>query len=155
MGNGEWYSEKTEYLDSGHEQTIVTSSLGDNWSQIDTRISNNTVITDGDMFILGQLYTDMYVVSISGSLSGVAVDNTGAPVIVSSGTFNEILYKETSAGISSFMLLEDEAEEFLISIQEQQGIYGTIALDENSNWIYTLDNTNPNTIALSSDQTAF
>jgi VCBS repeat-containing protein len=56
-----------------------------------------------------------------------------------------------SYGVDS---VADEAAGVVITIQEQLGTYGTLALDKNANWTYTLDNTDSDTIGLAIGETA-
>ncbi len=52
------------------------------------------------------------------------------------------------------MVVDSVADEVIITIQEQLGTYGTLALDKNANWTYTLDNTDSDTIGLVTGETA-
>jgi VCBS repeat-containing protein len=58
----------------------------------------------------------------------------------------------TEYGIDSVLSLE--VNSLLYQIQDQQGIYGSLKLDEQINWTYTLDENDPDTLALTSGQVA-
>ena len=165
LANGEWWRDVTVVDGNGVTTSHYTSSLGDDHSDIETRQPDGTGTesTTGDIFHYGQLYTNVSAIDerdssgITTSVSGTATSADGEAVTIGMDGVDEngdpyiVLTTQTSYGIDS--VFRDDVGLYYI-VQNQQGTYGTLALDTEANWIYTLDNSDPDTIALSSGQEA-
>jgi VCBS repeat-containing protein len=121
-------------------------------------IFGNTVIKETGS-VINFNYTENYnnigdVMFISGDITvdGIPVEDINNNQFVNPEfTSIGVLTTSTEYGIDSVLSLGDS---LLYQIQDQQGIYGSLKLDEQHNWIYTLDENDPDTIALTSEQTA-
>ena len=160
LASGGWYRETQSRDGNGLVTKTVTSSLGDNWVGTNNGIENSWSVT-GDLLVLGALYTDLeFTRSVENgrvsAVTGSALSPDGEIVTIGMDGFDEdgdpIIIGTTSGGHGISRLYND-GEELLYTIEDQRGTYGTLALDEQANWIYTLDNSDPDTIALKPGET--
>ncbi|MDP6584519.1 MAG: VCBS domain-containing protein, partial [Anaerolineales bacterium] len=142
LANGEW-----QYFSEG-EPDVVTDSLG-------TNFTNDGEAVNGSIFALGELFTNINLTEDENGFQGTMTNANGVSGIFLTDfltdNHQEYILTQGSYGVDS---VADEAAGVIITIQEQLGTYGTLALDKNSNWTYTLDNTDSDTIGLVTGETA-
>ena len=158
LANGDWYKQVRNYDADGDFISHYTQSNGvDYYSQGSYDLNDNlTLVYSGDVATsLGLLYYDISGTKttssngIDTSYSGVALTSEGRQLISTMDGVDEesnaniIRYTQTGLGIDS--LIKDGVQ---LSIEDQQGIYGFLELTQDSEWIYTLDNTDPDTVAI-------
>ena len=84
------------------------------------------------------------MISVTGvvTIDGIPTDNLES---LYDDSFVNVLTTATNYGINSVL---DSENNLLYQIQHQQGIYGSLKLDKQTNWTYTLDESDPDTITL-------
>jgi len=113
------------------------------------RLDSDPLTITGDMVIGGRLYTDINL-AIAGdwtTFSGTAVNPVGKTVYADTTDAGDenVFIESGNYGITSVINFDSGLS---TSISGGLGVYGTLALDKNNNWFYSLDNSDPDTIAL-------
>jgi VCBS repeat-containing protein len=144
--------------DVGNWNVAVLSSKGDNYTELNNVVEGDgytdyTAIQNGARMVLGSLVqldaTYTYRVYASGdttfeyiAASGQAsIDNT---VYYPSAMSDNLVYlNQAEYGSSSGVY-----GTHMYNLTTQEGVYGTISLDKNQNWGYSLDMDDPDTIDL-------
>ena len=149
LENGDWYKQVRDYDVDGDFISHYTQSNGiDYYSQASYDLNDNlTLVYSGNtMSSLGILYYDGSGTRIRNSddidtsYSGVSFTSNGRQLISTmdgvdeDGRANIVRYTQTDLGIDSV-----HREGLYYNIQNQQGTYGSLKLDEQTNWTYTFD----------------
>jgi VCBS repeat-containing protein len=160
LSNGDWYSQVKTTQVNGDYTRYYTDSLGTDYTRI--YIYND----DGSRNItsLGDYYSHGMIMSNASSLrvedsAGIATSYSGT------SNYNGQLVTMTMDGVkedgdaikvgtmSTALGIDWVARDGLLyTIENQQGVYGSLKLNEQVGWIYTLDNTDIDTIALTQGQ---
>jgi VCBS repeat-containing protein len=159
---------QTYRMDHSTDKSVetITSTAGDNYTitnhPVDGGLFVDTVTAlEGSIVFLGELYqlkdfTSVYrnypadqsasgLVSTSGSI--VRGDTVYDSVLTEDG--QSVLVSRPSDALS---IIFDEYLTY--TFVSQSGVYGTIDLDDNLNWVYTLDTTDADTVGLASGMSA-
>jgi len=158
LTNGDWYKEVRNYDEDGNFNIHFTENNGvDYYVHVNVdSYGNDTAIYSGNVTQnLGILVYDFSGVrtkdsdGVDTSYYGVSFTSDGRQITSTmdgfdeDGIANKVRYTQTDLGIDS--LIKDK---MWLSIENQQGIYGSLELTQDSEWVYTLDDTDPDTIAL-------
>ena len=169
FSNGSTATEDYSYDDAnGLATTVVTSSEGDDYTGLRSMAGGEgftdiTTTQTGFIKLLGSLYYMEAYVSIYRSYhDGSALNEviSAAGQVSKNGT---IYYPQGANGSAQTVFLNQTEHGASIAVYDghsytildQQGQYGTISLDENINWVYTLDMDDPDTLNLGAGSIGF
>ncbi len=140
--------------------TVVTSSEGDDFTSLVSRaagdgFTDSTTTQTGFIKLLGSLY---YMEGFGSTYRSYHDDSALNEVISVAGQVsnNDTIYYPQGANSEQEVFLNQSEhgassavhDGHIYTILDQQGQYGTISLDENINWVYTLDMDDPDTVGL-------
>ena len=159
--DGATFTETTNYVHSNgatKSEITSTSSLGDaHYSEyFDGMGFNDRLTVVGTLVILDLPYTadveftkdDMgQLGSVTGTLTGGGITYSPYLNLNDHGDFDSNYMFLNGAGSSAIYLGNS------YTISNPQGKYGTISLDQNLNWVYTLDMSDSDTLALGAGST--
>ena len=162
LSNGDWHSQVKTTQVNGDYTRYYTDSLGTDYTKIFIYNDDGSrnITSSGDYYHHG-------VISSNGSSLGIE-DSAGVATSYSGTSYyNGQLVTMTMDGVKengdaikvSTMSTTPELGIYWVhrdglsyTIENQQGIYGSLKLNEQVGWIYTLDNTDIDTIALTQGQ---
>ncbi len=160
LSNGDWYSQVKTTQINGDYTRHSTSSLGKDSTRTYTYNEDGSLemSSSGVWSSQGVLH---YIVSASTTEdnSGVVTSYAGVSYldgrlftstmvgVEDNGDAIKVRTASTDLGID-YVIRVNEGLSYII--ENQQGVYGSIVLDEQVNWTYTLDTTDPDTIGLAS-----
>jgi len=141
---------------NGDYTRYYTDSLGTDYTKVYAYNTDGSreVTSTGDLYHHGMLSTNSSSLRAEDS-TGVATSYSGTSYhngqlatismdgVDENGDANSVGTMSTTLGIDWVHL-----DGYTYSINEQQGIYGSLKLNEQAEWIYTLDSTDPDTTAL-------
>ena len=158
LSNGDWYYQVKTTQINGDYTRHSTSSLGKDATKTYTYNEDGSrdMSSSGVWSSQGVLH---YIVSSSSTedSSGVVTSSAGVSYldgrlftttmvgVEDNGDAIKVRTASTDLGIDYVIRVN---EGLTYTIENQQGVYGSIALDEQVNWTYTLDYTDPDTIAI-------
>lgn len=160
LASGGWYSTEVVVDVHGDKAISKTNSLGENQVDLVTYNEDGSWYStiSGTREYYGVLYTDasgIFSYDPAGNLTSVegqSLDPAGRVATTTMGLDSEgvpllVITTATEHGIHSV-----HREGLQYRIDNQLGEYGSIALDHDANWTYTLDQGDPDTVALGSEE---
>ena len=162
LSNGDWYSQVKTTQVNGDYTRYYIDSLGTNYTKIFIYNDDGSrnITSSGDYYHHGVISSNGVSLGIEDS-AGVATWYSGTSYyngqlvtmsmdgVKENGDAIKVSTMSTTLGIDWV-----HRDGLSYTIENQQGVYGSLKLDEQVGWIYTLDNTDIDTIALTQGQLA-
>jgi VCBS repeat-containing protein len=162
LSNGDWHSQVKTTQVNGDYTRYYTDSLGTDYTKIFIYNDDGSrnITSSGDYYHHGVISSNGSSLGIEDS-AGVATSYSGTSYyngqlvtmimdgVKENGDAIKVSTMSTTPALGIDWVHRDGLS---YTIENQQGIYGSLKLNEQVGWIYTLDNTDIDTIALTQGQ---